>query len=136
MVLKNTLRAGAHTYIQAWWQRWALAARGGGICLATRGGVAVAARGGGSVQQGGGSEAVAERCRLQRGGGSEGRWLRHSGSEWQRGGGSEAEASKAVASNRWWQRDGGCDAVAARRWQREAVAGRRERRGGCQETRR
>jgi len=69
--------------------------------LATRGGVAVAARGGGSVQQGGGSEAVAERCRLQRGGGSEGRWLRHSGSEWQRGGGSEAEVSKAVASNRW-----------------------------------
>ena len=31
MVLKNTMGAGAHTYIQAWWQRWALAAGGGGI---------------------------------------------------------------------------------------------------------
>ena len=157
-MLKNILRAwSSHTPVtrtQAWWQRWAVAARvGGSEGRWWRVGDNARRRGGGSEerwQRGGGSEAVAARQWL-RDRGSE----RRCGSERRRGGGSEAMAGRGggcetVAARRWqrgrgsetvaarlWLRDGGCEIVAARRWQRdhdiETVAARLwQRDRGCE----
>ena len=119
MVLKNTLRAGAHTYIQAWWQRWALAARGGGIWQREAAWrwqrEAVAAS----------SKAVAARRWQRDAGCSEAVAARGGGCDTVAASGNGAVAVRRRLARRWLATDGSSETVAAMRWQRDGGSERR-----------